>query len=601
MRTIIQDKVSTLWYIVKFFYGRYTKEVVARDLVFVVVITAEMVGITVAGKFIDATIQVINDFDGFDIQDYFITDSFFFLAMGLVLWIFVSAGTKVRQYLSENISDKVWKDTNIEVMDKIANSNLQDIELPKLQRLIDYIPAYSINNMLLSYQAFSGIVYHLARGTTAFLILYSHLGLTSLILFIFVLPEVLLCHFNRKRIQLYDDNQMGSLKLTNYIYYTLALDIRNFLELRIDNTYDFLKRTFKVEREKYLDGLFERRKHFTIDQTFGSVAGQLFKYAYVLYLIAYTVINKLTIGTFSALFNYVDAVYSSSFHTLNTVSWLDTHLSYASKYFEFVDFKGFGDQKHGFEKLGRGTPLLAFNKLDFSYPDEPDKKVLEDIQLEIQPGEKVAFYGGDGSGKSSLIKVLSGLYEITAGDYEIGGYSIRELGRGELKRKISVTFQNFVNYNFSIRENITLTGHKKNIDLKLYNKILKVCEIDKFLKKEDISDTLILGKYLDGKELSPGYWQRLAIARMLYRNREIFIMDEPFTFIDAPSREHIIREIIKFVGPTRTLILITRDTDLLDLFDRIYVFEKGHIIEAGNWRQLIKSKGKFYQEVKYNQ
>ncbi|PKN02506.1 hypothetical protein CVU76_00485 [Candidatus Dojkabacteria bacterium HGW-Dojkabacteria-1] len=602
MKSIIQEKIKTLWHVVIFFYGRYTKEVVLRDLIFVGVIVAEMIGITIAGKFLDATLEVIRASTGeFDIQEYLATDSFYFLAISLLLLIVVIVGRNIRANIAANVADKVWKDTSLEVMGKISNTNLQDVEKPKLQNLIDFIPNYSITNMLLSYEAFSAIVYQVARGTTAFIILSSHLGWTSLILILFVLPEVLMSHFNRKRIQLYDDNQMSRLKLTSYIYFTLGMDIRNFMELRVDNTYDFLKKRYQKEREEYLGGLFERRKHFTIDNTFGSVSGQLFKYVYVIYLVAHVIINKITIGTFSALFNYVEVVYSSALTALNTFSLLDTHLAYASKYFEFVHYQGFGDEKQGFAKLGKKVPSLAFNNLDFAYPDQPERKVLENINLVIKPGEKVAFFGGDGSGKSSLIKILTGLYEVTSGDYQIGEYSIRELARGELKRKMSVTFQNYVNYNFSIRENITLTSEKKNIDMDLYKKVIKICEIDRFMKKENITDKLILGKYLDGKELSPGYWQRLAIARMLYRNRDIFIMDEPFAFIDAPSRDFILRNIIDFVGPKRTLILITRDTDMLDEFDRIYMFDDGHIVEAGNWRELIKRKGKFYKEVKFNQ
>ena len=200
-----------------------------------------------------------------------------------------------------------------------------------------------------------------------------------------------------------------------------------------------------------------------------------------------------------------------------------------------------------------------------------------------------------------MIKILTGLYQVTSGDYVMGGFSVRELDRGEVKSKIAATFQNFVNYSFSIRENITLTGENKKINRDLYNRVIKVCEIDKFMKAEGISDTLKLGKYLDGKELSPGYWQRLAIARMLYRNRDIFILDEPFTFIDAPSREVIMKNIFRFAGPDRTVILITRDTDLLDVFDHIFVFSNGHIVENGNWNELIKKKGRFYKEVRYNQ
>ena len=602
MKSIIQEKIKTLWYVVVFFYGRYTKEVVLRDLIFVLVIVAEMVGIAVAGKFLDATLEVIEASTGsFDIQSYIATDSFYFLAISLLLLIVVIVGRNIRANIAANVADKVWKDTSLEVVGKLSNTNLQDVEKTKLQNLIDFIPNYSINNMLLSYEAFSSIVYQVARGVTAFVILSSHLGWTSLILILFVLPEVLMSHFNRKRIQLYDDNQMGRLKLTNYIYFTLSIDIRNFMELRVDNAYDFLKKRFKKEREEYLGGLFERRKHFTIDNTFGSVTGQLFKYVYIIYLVAHVIINKITIGTFSALFNYVEVVYSSALAALNTLSLLDTHLAYTSKYFEFVHYQGFGDERQGFERLGKKVPSLSFHNLDFAYPDQPERKVLENINLEIKPGEKVAFFGGDGSGKSSLIKVLTGLYEVTSGDYHIGKYSIRELARGELKRKMSVIFQNYVNYNFSIRENITLMSEKKNIDKELYRKVIKICEIDKFMKKENISDKLILGKYLDGKELSPGYWQRLAIARMLYRNRDIFIMDEPFSFIDAPSRDFILRNIIDFLGPNRTLILITRDTDMLDEFDRIYMFDDGHIVEAGNWRDLIRRKGRFYREVKLNQ
>ncbi len=589
-----------MWYVIKFFYTKYTKEVIIRDLLFVVVTICEMAAITVSGKFLDATIVVINNFDSLDLNRYFGSDSFYYLCLSLLLWIFVAIGTRVRIYYRNNIADRVWRDTNVEMISKISSSNLQDIEKPKLQNLIEYIPNYSINNLIASYESFSTIVYQLARGVTAFVILSSHLGWSVLLLALFVLPEVLLTMFNRKIIQLYDDRNMGILKLTNYIYYTIGMDIRNFNELRVNNTYDFLRRKYETSKDGYLKGLFYRRKHFTIDEVFGAVIGQVLKYVYIVYLVGYSIVKKITIGSFSALFNYVDVVHTSAFQVLNTFALLDNYLAYTSKYFEFVNNEGFGDIRHGFVKLPKGTPDIEFLKLDFAYPDEPERKVLENISFKISAGDKVAFFGGDGSGKTSLIKMLTGLYQVTAGDYLMGGYSVKELDRGEVKSKLAVTFQGFVNYSFSIRENITLAGDKKEINKDLYNRVIKVCEIDKFMKHEGINDKLKLGKYLDGKELSPGYWQRLAIARMLYRNKKIFVLDEPFTFIDAPSRDKLIKGILKFAGPDRTVILITRDMDLLDLFDKIYMLDGGHIVERGDWKELIKNKGKFYKELKYN-
>ena len=600
MNSIIQEKVKTLWYVIKFFYTRYTKDVVIRDLLFIVVTISEMTAITVSGKFLDATIDVIQNFETLDLNRYFLSDSFYYLCISLLLWIFVSIGNKIRINLRNNITDKVWRDTSSEMIGKISNCNLQDIEKPKLQNLIEYIPNYSINNLIASYDSFSTIVYQLARGVTAYIILSSHLGWSVLILALFVLPEVLLCMFNRKRIQLYDDRNMGVLKLTNYIYFTVSMDITNFNELRVNNTYDFLRKRYEKAKDGYLKGLFYRRKHFTIDEIFGSVVDQMFKYIFIIYLVGYAIVKKISIGSFSALFNYVDVVYSSAFNIFNTFALLDNYLSYTSKYFEFINHEGFGDITHGFQKLPKGTPDIEFLKLDFAYPDEPERKVLENISFKINAGDKVAFFGGDGSGKSSLIKMLTGLYQVTSGDYFVGGYSVKELDRGEVKSKLAVTFQDFVNYSFSIRENITLASDKKKINKDLYNMVIKVCEIDKFMKREGINDKLKLGKYLDGKELSPGYWQRLAIARMLYRNRKIFVLDEPFTYIDAPSRDRIAKAILKFAGPDRTVILITRDTDLLDLFDKIYFLDKGHIAERGSWKELIKKKGRLYKETKYN-
>jgi ABC-type multidrug transport system fused ATPase/permease subunit len=284
---------------------------------------------------------------------------------------------------------------------------------------------------------------------------------------------------------------------------------------------------------------------------------------------------------------------------LNTLAIMSDRLSYADEFFSLVEWKGFGDVSHGDKKLPGGPLKLKMLNLDFAYPDQPDRKVLENISLEIKPGEKVVFYGGDSSGKSSLVKLLTGMYEILAGDYMIDKYSIRELERGELKSRISVVFQNFINYSFSLEKNIVIGSDRKNIDRKLFKEVLKITGLNKLLKREDVGKKTRLGKYFaDGTELSPGYWQRVAIARMLYRNKDIFIMDEPFTFIDSKSKSKMIKDIMDFVGDDRILIYITRSTEDLAKFDRVFYFEEGQLLESGHWRELMGKKGKTYKKAK---
>jgi ABC-type bacteriocin/lantibiotic exporter with double-glycine peptidase domain len=339
-------------------------------------------------------------------------------------------------------------------------------------------------------------------------------------------------------------------------------------------------KSYAKECMRYVKGYLERMKHYYIDTSLFAVTGRIMMTGYVIYALSVAVAKRLTIGHFKAMYDYAVAAYESSFSFLNSMFQISNYLEYSKKYFDYVEFKGFGDREHGNKRLRKGTPLLEFKDLDFAYPGD-SKKVLENINLRIEPGEKVAIVGSDGAGKSSLIRIFCGLYRIDAGDYQIGGYSIRELDRGQLKKKISAVFQDYVNYNFSVKRNITLAGEKERVDEKLYKKVIKITGVDKFLRAEKITDQQVLGKYFaHGREVSPGYWQRLAIARMLYRNRSIFIMDEAFLYIDGSSRKKMMRDIMDFIGPERTLIYITQDRNNLKKFGRVLILAEGQISES---------------------
>jgi ABC-type multidrug transport system fused ATPase/permease subunit len=592
MKEKLKKKFRTLIKVVKFFYGRYTTWTLLRDVLFVMITVAEMLNISVMGKFIDTTATILRSgVTEFNILEYIGTDSFFYLMMYLLLWVVINIGNKVRSNIYENMVDKVWTDCNYEMVNKVSKSNLQDIVNTKFQDLIAYIPAYSIDNLLSSYLGFSDILSQGVRLITALAIMFTDLRYSIFFLVLFALPEVIAGYIQRRKIRQYNAEKVDNLKLANYLS-TLALDNTYFSELRVDDTFKHIKEILKEQNHKYLKGLFNKKKHFYIDKISTSIFDQVLKYLYVVYLVAYSIMNKLTIGAFTALFNYTDVAYSSAYNMLDTIAVMSDRLSYAEEYFQLTEWKGFGDISHGTRKLPDKPLKLELINLDFAYPDQPKRKVLENINLEIEPGEKVVFYGSDSSGKSSLVKLLTGMYEIIAGDYVIGGLSIRELQRGELKSRISVVFQNFINYNLSLEKNITIGLERKNVDRKLFKKVLKITGLKKLLSRDDIDKKTQLGKQLaEGVQLSPGYWQRVAIARMLYRNKDIFIMDEPFTFIDSQSKSEMIDKIIDFVGDDKILIYITRSTEDLEKFDRVFYFKKGHIVESGHWKD-IKGKRK---------
>jgi len=595
-----KKKLITLFNVLKFIYGRYTFVAITRDILFVISTASEVYSITIVGKFIDEVAKILLDWSNFDLSQFFQTQAFLHLVTIFVLWAILQACNQAKEHLYTVIYEKVWEDARYMMMAKISKSNLQDVEQEKFQDLLTYAPAYSIDRIIQTYNSFSGIVSNVVRLVSAIVIIFETMSWSVLLLIVFVLPQIIIVHVKRKKIRDYQDNEVGRLKYLNYLT-NLTFTIANFLELRVNDTYAYIKRKYNQEYDEFLDGYLRKDANLYSGRTWVSIVGQSFKFAYVVYVLSFSIIKKLSLGTFKALYDYVDMAYTSTYNIFDSFSNISALLGYVERFFDLMDYEGFGDHEHGNKRLGKGTPSIELKNLSFSYPDDPETMVLKHIDLKIEPGEKIAFFGGDGSGKSSMVKILAGLYQIKMGDYQLNGTSVIDLDRGQLKKKVAVTFQDFINYNFSAKENVVISGDRMNIDKKLYDEVSRTSQVTEFLKKEKIHDEHILGKtFPGGKELSPGYWQRLAIARMLYRNKNIFIMDESFTFVDSESKDIILKNIIDYIGPERTLIYITRSVEDLELFDKIYFFESGKIIESGSFKELMGKRKKFFKIAREN-
>ena len=210
-----------------------------------------------------------------------------------------------------------------------------------------------------------------------------------------------------------------------------------------------------------------------MDQLAFSILGQALKFGYIVYVLMVSVIKRISFGTFKALFDYVDVSYKSIFNIFNSVSILTINLGYIGKFFDLVGYEGFGDRYHGKKKLHKTeVPLLEMKDLSFAYPDDPECMILKSLNIVVGSGEKVAIIGGDGSGKSSIVKILTGLYTVSSGNYSLGNIVTKELDRCELKSNLSVIFQDYINYNFSVKENVVISGQRKNVNNNLYKKLL---------------------------------------------------------------------------------------------------------------------------------
>lgn len=244
---------------------------------------------------------------------------------------------------------------------------------------------------------------------------------------------------------------------------------------------------------------------------------------------------------------------------------------------------------------------IEFRHVSFAYP-ETEALVLNDVSFAVKQNEKIALVGLNGSGKSTLIKLLLRMYEPTIGTILINGHDIKEYKLAALRVNFSVYFQSMFNFWFTIKENFILSDDgSADTDASILS-ALNMSSCDDILKKANSSLDTSVTKFFDpdGIELSGGQYQKLALARTLYRRHSVLVPDEPSANLD-PKAEHDIFESLKTFTDGKITIFTSHRLSNVFLAERIIVLENGAIIEDGTQAELLKNKNRYAELYRYQQ
>jgi ATP-binding cassette subfamily B protein len=237
---------------------------------------------------------------------------------------------------------------------------------------------------------------------------------------------------------------------------------------------------------------------------------------------------------------------------------------------------------------------ISVNDLSFTYPGN-SVETISNVSFEIKKGEIIALVGPNGAGKSTLVRLLCRLYDPDSGSVKYDGNDIRYIDPDEYRKLFSVVFQDFMLYNLTAGENIRLGDvieHKADERIRSSAVTTGVDEMITALPNG--YDTPIGNLFDDSRELSWGEWQKIALARALFRDAPVLILDEPSSSMDADTEYEIFsrfREIVK----GRTSILISHRFTNVSLADRIIVLDKGAIAETGTHDELMKKRGIYFK------
>ena len=373
------------------------------------------------------------------------------------------------------------------------------------------------------------------------------------------------------------------------------LNSNNALEIELNGLGNYLvKRMIKFNRQSQEQDIKDERKYLL--PHFGSnMLETLVTYGILIYVAIEIIFEKLVIGQFftvRTLLSQLSTSISSFFDYLTMVS---ESLVNATDYMEFMETPV---KSNGSFKI-QHTPTIEFKGVSFSYPNTT-AKALDNVNFKINPGESLAIVGENGAGKTTIIKLLVGAYEPSEGVILIDGQPFSEIDRESYLANLGALFQEYSRYEFAtLGENVWFGNVSKKYNESAIESALEQADLATLASTYKKGLDQVLSKDFENEattDLSGGQWQRLAIARVLYRSPNVLVLDEPTSAIDAKSENKIFHNIFE-KQKGKTTIIISHRFSTVRRATHIIVLEHGKIIESGTHEQLVAKQHGVYKTL----
>lgn len=405
------------------------------------------------------------------------------------------------------------------------------------------------------------------------------------------IPGIILNYvFDRKAEKFRQEYSADRRKMLYYRW--MLVDATPAKDIRMYNLTDDIKQRYNDEYSKYYTQKKQLDKKLLVFSFLTELlrrSGEITMFVYIVY---HALIGSISIGDIAMYTGYVITSANSFYHA---VSQFIGYVFYACRfimpeYFKFLSIACPDDVSSEIRLSSFET--LEFKNVYFKYPLSTEY-ILKGVSFQINQGDKISLIGINGSGKTTIVKLMLRLYEVDAGEILINGINITRYDIKDIRRIFSVLFQNFVKYPLSLRDNIALSDYQR-----VYNDE----EITQSLKQSGIYDELSdnLNNHLDTKmtrrfsddgiELSGGQWQKIALSRAYFKNSEILIFDEPSASLDAEAEDKIFNNFAK-ISNGKTGIMISHRVSSAKMATQIIVLDEGKIIENGTHEELIENNG----------
>jgi ATP-binding cassette subfamily B protein len=364
-------------------------------------------------------------------------------------------------------------------------------------------------------------------------------------------------------------------------------------ELKLFGLKNFLTARFKVlSTQVYEEDVALARRKVTMGSVLSAIGTAGYYTAYV-FAVWKTVIGVFSFGTLTLLANAIREASSNLQQTFSTLSTIADQALFLTDLIAFFEMRPTIASKPN--ALPAPRPIqrgFEFRNVSFRYPGS-SRLVLNALNFHLRPGERVALIGENGEGKTTIVKLLTRLYDPAEGQVLLDGVDLREYSLEDLYGEIGVIFQDFMRYEMTARENIAV-GRIEQIDnLRLIQQSAQKSMAEEVVGKLPSGYEQMLGRRFDGGvDLSGGEWQKVALARAYLRDAQVLILDEPTSALDARSEYEVFRRFAELTAGKMALFISHRFSTVR-MADRIVVLEKGRIAEEGDHDALTQLGGRY--------
>lgn len=381
----------------------------------------------------------------------------------------------------------------------------------------------------------------------------------------------------------------------DYLRYAGASDV-TAKEVKLFGLSDYLANRFKGLSDLYYTQSKQLAKQRAGWGSFFNVIGTTAYYAAYVLIIFRTVAGVFSLGDLTFLsgsFNRLRQKLQGFFTRFTMIT--ETAL-YLQDYFEFLDLSYHAPDSEGAKPLPKEIKKgFEFRNVGFKYP-KSERWVVRNINFNLKAGEKLAFVGENGAGKTTLIKLLLQFYEPTEGEILLDGIPVKQYDRAAYQKYFGVIFQDFVKFELTLRENIAMGEITEINDQGRIEGAAEKSLADQVVSELPFGYDQQLGKrFKQGKDLSGGQWQKIAIARAYMKDAEVLILDEPTSALDARAETEAFDRFIKLTEG-KTAVIISHRFSTVRIADRIMVLKDGSVLEIGTHKELMQNN-KLYSEL----